>query len=145
MRAMKLSRLGAGTGLSLFVLTAWLGACSPNTDEACGNNGLKNGVCRQVTTCPSGSTEIPISDPSDMCPESNSTGTTSYICCASGTGTTGTTTGTGTGTGAGSGTGTSDSGSTAPVDSGSTTTADSGTTPAADAGSSAASDAATQG
>jgi hypothetical protein len=84
MRAMTLPRLGAGAFLSFGILVLWLGACS-NGDEACGVNGVKPGICRQSTsattpTCPSGQTYLPISDPSDECPQSNNP-SNDYICC----------------------------------------------------------------
>ena len=107
MRRMKLSRLGVGTSLGVLALLGSLvsmqGACTTNGDEACGNNGVKNGICQVGPTCPSGSVEILISDPSDECPGSNGAGGESYICCNSNPGT---------------GSGASDSGTTAPSDSG---------------------------
>lgn len=81
MRAMKLSRLGAGAGLTIVLLTAWLGACSTTDNEVCGADGIKNGICQSGPTCPSGSSVIAIADPSDQCPSTNRAGGTDYICC----------------------------------------------------------------
>ncbi len=78
---MNTSRLGAGAALSFLILTTWLGACN-NGDVACGVAGVKNGICRTGPTCPTGQTEIPISDPADECPTSATHGGTFYICCA---------------------------------------------------------------
>jgi hypothetical protein len=81
MRAMKLSRLGAGAFLSIAVLTI-LGACSSGNDEniPCGIHGVQNGTCQQGATCPSGSTLLMISDPSDECPQGN-VPADDYVCC----------------------------------------------------------------
>jgi hypothetical protein len=84
MRRMKLSRLGAGTSLAIAALIASLasmeGACA-NYEEPCGNAGVKTGTCQVGPTCPSGSVEVLISDPSDSCPGSNGPGGENYICC----------------------------------------------------------------
>jgi hypothetical protein len=79
MRAMKLYRLGAGAVLSSVILVAWLGACS-NGDEACGINGILNGICRQGPKCPSGQSMLNISDPSEECPQGN-VPQDDFICC----------------------------------------------------------------
>jgi hypothetical protein len=87
MRRMKLSRLGAGTTLAIVAFMASLvsmqGACNTNGNEACGINGVKDGICQVGPTCPSDSAELVISDPSDSCPASNGAGGESYICCVS--------------------------------------------------------------
>jgi hypothetical protein len=80
MAAMNLSRLGAGTTLAVAILTAWMGACA-NGVEVCGVEGFKNGTCQVGPSCPSGSAELLISDPSDSCPASNSPAGLVYICC----------------------------------------------------------------
>src|SRR5665213_1179901 len=91
MRRMKLSRLGLGTTLAFVAFIASVasmgGGCEANYQEPCGVNGVKNGTCQPGPTCPSGSVEIPISDPSDGCPANDMPGTTTtaagtiYICC----------------------------------------------------------------
>ena len=85
MRRMKLSRLGAGTTLAIVAFLASLvsmqGACTTNGNEACGIDGIKNGICQVGPTCPSDQTELNISDPSDSCPASNGVGGETYICC----------------------------------------------------------------
>ncbi len=81
MRRMKLSRIGAGTTLATVILTAWLGACSTNSNESCGNAGNWNGTCEQGTTCPTGMVEINVTEsPATSCPGTNAAGG-SYICC----------------------------------------------------------------
>jgi len=87
MRRMKLSRLGAGTTLAIAALIASLSsmgaACEANYQEPCGNAGVKTGTCQVGPTCPSGSVEVLVSDPSDGCPGSNGSGGENYICCDS--------------------------------------------------------------
>jgi hypothetical protein len=74
---MKTLRLGAGALLAAMILGVWSGACNDD-DESCGNAGDKSGTCQAGNTCPSGSVEISISDPSDECPSSASG---NYVCC----------------------------------------------------------------
>ncbi len=82
----RLGRIGAGATLTSLLLVAWLGACSSEATEVCGTNGVKNGTCQLGPTCPSGSVEIPISDPADECPGTNAQGVASYLCCGPTTG-----------------------------------------------------------
>jgi hypothetical protein len=79
---MRLSRIGAGATLAIVILTAWLGACSSTDNEVCGIGGAKNGTCEQGAACPSGMAQIMTTDPADMCPGSNSTGS-NWVCCES--------------------------------------------------------------
>jgi hypothetical protein len=80
---MKFPRLCVGAVLASAVFSMWLGACSDD-DEACGNDGVKNGVCQAGPTCSTGSVELPISSPADSCPANNGAGGAIYICCVPG-------------------------------------------------------------
>jgi hypothetical protein len=82
MRAMKLSRLAAGTSVAIVILTAWLGACTTTGTEPCGPESNKNGTCEEGTTCPSGTYPLNVTDPVDECPGSNGANGENYICCA---------------------------------------------------------------
>jgi hypothetical protein len=82
MRRMKLSRVAAGTTLATVVLTVWLGACSSNSNESCGADGMTNGTCEVGPSCPSGMVEINTTEsPATACPGSNGSGGTNYVCC----------------------------------------------------------------
>jgi hypothetical protein len=80
MGAMRSVRLGLGAALALSILTTWLGACSSSA-TACGANGNKNGTCQSGPACSTGSREIPISDPFDMCPGAGDLGGPQGVCC----------------------------------------------------------------
>ncbi len=70
-------RRALGISVGLGVLTAWLGACGSNGQQACGVGGARNGTCQTGPSCPPGQTEISIVDPFDMCPGPIG------VCCAS--------------------------------------------------------------
>jgi hypothetical protein len=76
MRAMNFPRLARHGVVAVLTssLLAVVGACSDSSNEACGNNGIKNGVCDQGTTCPSGTAWLNITSPADECPDT-------YLCC----------------------------------------------------------------
>jgi hypothetical protein len=77
---MTLTRIGVGATLSFGILCVWLGACSTNSTESCGNDGELQGTCQTFVEgdndgCPSGMTSVNTSD-------SNNTGCPpSYQCC----------------------------------------------------------------